>query len=478
MFRLARSRAVAAALAAVVYVGVAGDARASGLYFSDRGVVPLSRGGAWVAGANDVGSIWYNPAGLADAGTSILADFSWLHFTSEFTRRTQVVDAAGTVRIFKSPTVNGTSPVLPIPTIGGSYNFGKKKEFTAAGAIYAPYTAITSYPTQVNGQPSPSRYSLVSLDGSALVGLGGWFAYKPIEQIRLGAGVGALVGTFASSVYFNASPSDRLIGAPEDPNYDAFGQIKVGPIIAPTGNLGVTAVPLEWLRLGVSFNLPVWVNSPGTLQVRLPNAVVFDNASVSGEDVNVKFTLPMIFRAGLEVRPVKPLAVEVTFVREFWSQHDEIAIAPKDVSLVNVTGFPSPFKVSPLVLPRNFADSNSYRAGAQYTVKLTESYTLDMRLGVNYDQSAIPTAYLSPLTIDLDKFTTALGGSLYVGEHWRFDAVFAHIFTKDRDVDPAEAAIPRVNPVRGNPTATEAINGGSYSARADVLGVGLRYQFK
>jgi hypothetical protein len=37
--------------------------------------------------------------------------------------------------------------------------------------------------------------------------------------------------------------------------------------------------------------------------------------------------------------------------------------------------------------------------------------------------------------------------------------------------------VPRVNPVKGNPTQTEAVNGGMYAARADVLGVGLNYRF-
>src|SRR5262249_38225048 len=125
------------------------QAHAAGLYFSDRGVRPLGRGGAFVAGADDIGAVWYNPAGLPDAGTSLLSDFSWLHFTSEYTRATQVADASGTLRRYDFPTVNGTSPVLPIPTLGASYNFGDKNEFTGAFAIIAPYTAITSYPLTV-----------------------------------------------------------------------------------------------------------------------------------------------------------------------------------------------------------------------------------------------------------------------------------------------------------------------------------------
>ncbi len=455
---------------------VSSNAQAAGLYFSDRGVKPLSRGGAWVAGADDIGAVWYNPAGLADAGTSIMVDGAWLNHRSEFTRKTQVVDAAGTVRVYNYPTVEGKSPILPIPTIGGSYNFGRRKQFTVAGAIYAPYTALTSFPETVNGQPAPQRYSLINLDGSALVGVGVWFAYKPIEQIRLGIGVGALAGTFSALTYFNANPADRLIGAPEDPNYDSEGQLKAH-ILSPTGNVGATFEPVKQVRLGIAYSLPIWVNAPGSLQVRLPTSVLFDKATVSGEDVRVKFNLPGIFRVGVEVRPIPELRAELSYAREFWGIHDQIEVRPENVALNGVTGFPSPYYVPSIVLPRHFQDSNSYHLGVQYTVDVFHTYVIDLRAGFSYDQSAVPPAYLSPLTIDMDKYTVAGGGSIHVGKHWRLDATYARIIAKDVDVDPAEAAVPRVNPVRGNPTATEAINGGHYSASANVFGVGANYKF-
>ena len=53
-------------------------ADAAGLFTADRGVRPLGRGGAFVAGADDLGAIWYNPAGLADAGTTLFIDLAWL----------------------------------------------------------------------------------------------------------------------------------------------------------------------------------------------------------------------------------------------------------------------------------------------------------------------------------------------------------------------------------------------------------------
>ena len=113
--RRTTKRLFAAPLLSLLFFSTS-QAHAAGLYFSDRGVRPLGRGGAFVAGADDLGAMWYNPAGLADAGTSILSDFSWLHFTSEYTRRSQATDGSGTVRNYDFPTVNGTSPVLPIPT--------------------------------------------------------------------------------------------------------------------------------------------------------------------------------------------------------------------------------------------------------------------------------------------------------------------------------------------------------------------------
>jgi long-chain fatty acid transport protein len=328
----------------------------------------------------------------------------------------------------------------------------------------------------VNGAPSPSRYSLVSLDGSALVVPGLYLAYRGIDKLRIGAGVQLLTGSFQSSVVFSASPADRVIAAPEDPTYDALSRLSVGPILAPSANAGLIYELAPWMRVGLSGQLPFWVNSPARVRVRLPNAAPFDNARQEGEDARVRFRLPGAVRLGVEFRPTDTLRVEVGFAREFWGIHDEIEIRPQNIQLTGITGFPSPFGVAPISIPRGFRASNSYRIGGEYRFEVA-GYRFDARAGVSYEESAIPRAYLSPLTIDLDKVTVSLGGSLHVGGHWRFDAVYARVFGMGETVSPAEAAVPRVNPVRGNPTQTEAVNGGTYAARADVIGVGLAYRF-
>jgi long-chain fatty acid transport protein len=468
-----RERAIAVAVAlGVLSAGLfEGEARAAGLYFSDRGVRALGRGGAFVAGADDLAAIWYNPAGLADAGSSILVDASWLDFSSNYTRQTQVLGSGGGEYDYTFPATQGTTPFLPIPTIGASFNFGERREWTVALGALAPYTALTSYPAN-----APSRYSLVSLAGSALVETGAWIAWKPAEWFRVGAGFEMIVGTFASSVVMNANPKNRLLAAPEDPAYDALSQITVGPIAAPSGNLGFTIVPDAHVRIGLSGQAPVHISAPATVEVKLPSAPEFDDAKQAGNSADVTFDLPPVFRAGVEVRPVDRLRVELAYVREFWSVQQSIVIQPVSLAIDGITGFPSPFKVSTITIPRDFQDSNSFRLGGELGIPVG-SYSLDARLGLAYETSAIPTAYLSPLTIDLNKFTLGFGVGFHAGRHWRFDALYAHVFAFQTTVSPTEAAIPQINPVRGNPTATETVNGGTYEARAEVVGLGVNYAF-
>jgi long-chain fatty acid transport protein len=454
----------------------ASQAEAAGLYFSDRGVRPIGRGGAFVAGADDGGAAWYNPAGLADAGTAGLADFSFLRFSNEYTRELRVLDADGTWRQFKSPTIHGSSPPIPFPTMVGTYNFGDRKQWTIAGGVLAPMVALASYSATINGEPSPARYALGSFDGSLLAIPGIWGAWKATKQLRFGLGLLALAGVFQSEITFSASPQDRLIGAPEQPEYDADARLRVGPIVAPTLNGGVTYVAAPAIRFGLSGQLPMVVSAPATMQVRLPTSAVFDSARQNGEDAHVRFVLPAIVRAGIEVRPTEETRLELAYVREFWSVHQTIDATPKGVTLDGITGLPPQVKIPVIQIPRGFEDSNSVRLGGEYRIKAS-SYLIDVRMGASYESSAVPKEYLSLSALDFEKVMISIGGSLHVGKNWRLDAVYAHLFASSVYVDPAIARIPRINPIKGNIQYEEPVNGGTYSASADIIGVGAQYKF-
>ena len=477
--RVVSKRAIqpAVLLAAVLCPSVAS---AGGLYFSERGVRPLARAGAFVAGADDLGSIWYNPSGIYDSGDQFLLDASWLHFETEHQRHAIVEqtdpNTGQTVARYEQtfPVVKGVSPVLPIPTIAGSFRV--HPDWSLAFGIEAPYAAITSFPESLDNGPAPQRYALISLDGSLLGVIGGWAAWAPIPEVRVGFGIEALIGTFVSTVMSSACIPDRFFCAIEQPSWDALAQLSAGPIFAPSGNLGATFIPDPDWRIGLGFHLPFWVRAPGTFNSRLPSTPVFETAYQEGEDVGVAFDLPWTLRLGVEWRPVERLRVELSGGVEGWSMHDAITVTPDGAALRNVVGFPDPYYIPDQVIPRHFQESGSVHLGGEYGIEI-HPYQLDVRTGVSFESSAIPSEYLSALTVDMNKVTLAAGVGLHVSG-WRFDLTYAHIFGIDVDVDPETAQIPLLTPVEANPAPKpHSINGGTYGAEANVLGVGFTYQF-
>lgn len=465
---------LAASLGVLGALCSATQAHAAGLYFSDRGVRPMGRAGAFVAGADDAGAIWYNPAGLADTPTSILADFTWLRLTSEYQRQLLIRDASDTLQRVDSPKVQGSTPVLPLPTLIGNYHIPSAK-LSIAGGFYAPYVALAGYAETVAGQPSPARYTLGSFNASRVVLMGTWVGWAPADWVRIGGGVQALMGTVRSTIAFSVSLEDRLLGAPEQPEYDALSQFEIGPFIAPSGNAGLILIPHDSVRIGLSAHTPTVIDSDAKIKVRLPSSAIFDEAKVDGEDAHVKVKLAGIVRAGIEVRPSDPLRIEATFVRELWAAHDKISAEPRNIAIVNLPGGPQRITLPNIDIPRNFKDSDSYRLGGEYELPV-DDYRLALRAGVAYETSAVPDPYLSLSSLDFDKVLVTVGGSLYVGEHWRFDALYAHAFTREVTVRPEDARVGRINPVKGN-APFEPVNGGTYSAGADLIGFGLQYAF-
>jgi len=475
-------RGVALAAAVTSLAGaslLARDARAGGLYFSERGVRPLARGGAFVAGADDLGALWYNPAGLVDAQGTMMADAAFMLFSADYQRETQVIDGAGAVQTYKYPSVHGDTPPLAIPTLALALPIGSERRLTVGAGVYAPYSPLLQWPeTLDDGSPSPSRYSLISLQGSLLAVVEAFAAYKISDEWRIGAGLQLLTGVFQSTVDLGAAPPG-VLAAPQDPNYDALSRTRA-MIATPSGNLGVTWVPSQYVRFGLAGQLPYWIDAPGSVRVRLPTAAIFDGASQSGEDANVKFRLPGELRAGVEVRPVPQLRVELSYERQFWSLHDTIDITPSGVALVNVTALPSPYYIPKISIQRHFQDTNSVHLGGEYRVVDGESTKVDLRAGFGYESSAIPTEYVSPLTIDGDKFTFAGGVGLTFGRA-RFDATFAYVYMPDVYVPPGKAALEVINPVQGYPPPpgppSGTVNGGTYHVTAPIIGLGFQYAF-
>ena len=465
-------------------------APAAGLYYGDRGVRPLGRAGSFIAGGDDLGAIAYNPAGLYEAGAQVLIDGSWVNFSSEYTRQARILQVdpntgqpvGSTVQTFAP--VQGKTPFLPIPTLAVS--FQPHPKWVVALGVFAPYAALPTYPSADNfkgkstaeiANGSPQRYSLITLDGSVLAVIAAGAAFAPIKELRLGVTAGMLTGKFNTTVAFSGCIPERFLCAQESPSWDVLTQLDVGPIFSPYGALGAVWIPHPSWRVGVSSQLPIYVRASATLKTRLPATPIFEKAKQDGEDASVAFDLPWNVKWGLENRSIENLRVELGGAFERWSMHDSIRMTPHNISLTDVALLPKQLFIPPIALQRNFQDSASVRLGGEYGFEI-KNVPLTARAGVSYESSAIPKEYLSVLTLDAGKITTALGASVKVGK-LRVDFTYAHLFAFDTTVSPSEAKITQVSPVSANPAKNpDYINGGIYNQRADVIGLGIAYTFE
>lgn len=457
-------------------------ARAAGLYFSERGVRPLARGGAFVAGADEIDAVFHNPAGLSGSGSRFLLDGTWIGFSGSYTRRilTEQVDPntgrpTGAEFERTEPTVRPTASPLMIPTLGYSNNLGTK-HFDFALALGAPYALTGAWPRDVSGQPAPQRYSILSTDGSVLLVLGGWAAWRPAKWLALGAGVELLTGSLHTDVAISACLPDRFLCAPEQKDYDTTAKLRTSQIFAPSGNLGVTVTPTDSLRIGAAFQLPYWIHTPATLELGLPSAPLFSGARQSGDSAEVELRLPWTARVGVEVRPWDATRLEVAYVHEHWSMHDAISVTPTDVSLRGVQNLPDPFRVQPIALERHFRDSHSVRLGGEQRLPIRDGHVA-LRAGVMYETSAVPKEYVSVASLDGNKLIVGTGLG-WQSRRLRVDFLLAHVFLADIDVSTSEAALSPASAVQANPPQLpRRVNAGTYSAGATLIGLGMSLDF-
>jgi long-chain fatty acid transport protein len=448
-------------------------AHAGGLYLFDRGARALSRGGAFVAGADDPQSLWYNPAGLADSKNQILSDAVLsLMVNSSFTR-TNTVDG----NTYEYPSLKPRPLPLPIPTLAISHKLGLK-DWTFGLGVFAPNTIIMGWPqsAKVNGtnQPASTRYSLLGrgLRGSILANLALGAAWEPIDGLKIGADAQVIVGQFRARQALSAC--DRSVCAQtEDPEYDAEADMKL-TTAAITGVFGII-YDAKILRLGASLMLPYKLKGKADLDLTLPTAGIFEGATLRGSkkaDVGINF--PLIMRFGSELRPVKALRMEGAFVIEKWSTQKEIKIEPNGLQIENVVGIGT-YDVGPVTIQRKMKDTWSLRGGMEIFIPRRWSpwgLKWALRGGLAYEKGAFNSAAMTPLTLDSDKVILSGGFGVNLHKRVRFDTVLGYMFMKDMTVTDSSIRQPQaIRPTKedyGTP-----LGNGKYKMDALFLGGAL-----
>jgi long-chain fatty acid transport protein len=481
----ARSTVVAAAgVATISAIGLStSSARAGGLFLSERNARAGARAGAFVAGADDGAAFTYNPAGLVEAGTSIFLDATYVRGSLDYTRKAPLLardpNTGAIVRGYEQTfaTAHGKTPFVPIPTIVAT--FGITRDLVVAVGAYAPLGQLYTFPDTVKGKPAPQRYTVASLDGSALIVTGLSAAYRPIKQIQIGMGFNVMFGTVMTEATLGTCVPDRFVCAPEQPEFDARSKLTAGGILAPSANFGIQILPTDSVRFGASFDLPRNLKSDGKIQTRLPSSPLFDNAKQVGDQIGVSMKLPWVARVGVEVRPGKQTRIELAATYEAWSAHDRIEAKPKNIELQDIALFPPAYRLGDINIERKYQDSYSVKVGGEQRIPIG-SMALDARLGVGYEKSAVPNAYVSALSMDANKAILALGAGFHPTKNLRIDASAVMYVSSAVDVSVDDAKLYRVAAVRANaPDSPDTpINAGKYVASTQAYSLGVRYAFQ
>jgi long-chain fatty acid transport protein len=469
-----------------------GPAQAGGMFLGTHGARPTARGGAFVAGADDLNAIYYNPAGVVlshpdSDGWSILFDAGLVLQHVAYTRNDAGIERP---TVYSDGGVLGGAPLI-IPQLAFARTWRKPFGAMSIGiGLWIPYSGLTRYPeasydTEADRrqvpEASPQRYQLLGLHDGSITRATLMAVLNPVvsfsllgDKLQLGIGPQLMLLWFRAKMMLNGCP--QVMCPPENPDYDA---LVVAQAFAPVPSLNLGAIyrPLDWLKVGLAFQLPFLVRSAyGTVDTRLPSSELFNGASVEGRRASLAVNLPPILRLGTELTTWQQrLRIELAYTAEFWSVQDRLVVTPQDVSLVNVKGFDT-YKLGTVAIERQLQTTHALHLGLEATLW---KY-VGARLGGMFESGAMPDATFTILSPDSRKGMIAVGaffpGVRFGSAEWRFDLGYARVIQPDRVIAPEDSQLAPQNPIRpdiGTGPGQGGIGGGRYQVSYDVFTLGL-----
>lgn len=427
----------------------------AGQFFTARGARPLARAGAFVAGADDLEAVYWNPAGISQTGwISTLIDMGFLLQRVHYDR----VDSGGN----RLPGVDDNNQVLPMPMVAVSWRPNvANQRLTFALAAFTPYSGIPRYP--VDG---PQRYSEVSLEGSTMVTLELAMSVRILPQLYLGFGFQNLFASFRNQSV--SAGCTQLDCAPEDPNFDSPTEFNASSMFTPSGNIGALVVLPPYVRIGASFQLPYFIRAKGKAKSRLPSDPLYDGAVMRGDRMDAVFDFPWALRAGVEVRPIPALRIEVAGSYEAWQMHDRVRFIPHGIFVDNMV-LAKTYELKETVLERNMQGVFSLHIGGEFEAIKNR---LSVLAGYMYETSGIPDETLTVLTPDGEKHLLSLGVAVRIGKV-RLDLSYGHVFQADRTVTNSRSM--QLAPMQ--PSIAVPVGNGTYKVANDVIAVGVEARF-
>lgn len=412
--------------------------------------------------ADNVTTIYYNPAGLAfGAGHRVFIDANFVFRTAEYTRPEEAIDnpAPTPDEVAALTGTNQLSNFLIVPFAGFATDFGLDIPLSAGVAFFVPFggssswdevDAVPNHPGSIDG--SQRWYNIDGVLRTFAVSLG--VAYQ-IEPIRLSIGL-------SGNAYF--SEVDTLRARNGD-GRDTLRQ--------PSGDLAEGRSRLEGTStdIGIGGGLlweavedVLWVGAsyqsqPGFGEIELEGTLynLLGTAPLSTTNIAITQGLPDVIRFGVRVRPVPDLELRLHGDFTRWSTFEQHCIVNTDVATnieevcsVAETGEQIGSETDGIVqdLIRRWEDSFGVRFSGSYYL----GDSLELFAEVGYDSNAIPDESLEPALQDFEKMTATLGGRYQFTDWFAASLSANNAFYFERDTRGVATA-DRFNPPSRQPSS-------------------------
>ncbi len=395
---------------------------ASTYYMSDVGIRAMGRGGAFVAGADDISAQWYNPSALTRIqGSHFQIDLMGVKQEMYFDRQDYPgngpkVDGNPT-DLITDPIRNGASP-LPIPHFGFIHDFGNP-DLTVLLGFTTPYATDISYP-----EGGAQRYSLEdSIVIHTFTGPAVAYKIKPWLSVGVGTSWNYMIVGQSMQVGLQV-PFGPCDGTTEDPQCDIGFEAFTKDNRMFTWNVSATVESMdERFAAAVMFQPKIKYDATGWLKADFSNNLFHTNGTITSETseddyITIETYLPIIVRTGVLFRPRTDFEVELSAVYEGWSSMQSLDITNVDMTIEMIEAVGNAEITDDISLPTNFKDAYSVRLGWDWDI----SKVWNIRQGLMFEATGLKPAYMSPALIDRNKIGMGLGASWSPTPGWTIDS--------------------------------------------------------
>ena len=395
--------------AALILVMI-GGAFANGISLNSIGTRAMGMGGAMVGLADDVTSIYWNPAGLSNInGTFIGFYFSGISPMASYAWNFQ------TIGIDVNAETN--SNIYPCPNLFATY---QTDQWTFGLGIFVPAGLGTEWNgddlLQISGGTALKWMSQI-----AVIDIAPSVAYKISDEFSLGLAVNIYYAMFDLKRPAEVAPNTFMQYVEESTGTGvgfSFGaQYKIN----------------EMLSIGGSVRTKTTVGMSGTAQ---NDAFAAANATETDFDRDVSW--PLWIAGGVALKPTERLILSLDIQYSQWSKSADEFVTKYQSEVWQ--GALEPTDSHKLIL--NWEDATQIRFGSEYFA----SENLALRFGYYYDPAPSPDETLNIL-FPSSTNDVITGGIGYKIDNWSFDLAGEYLFGGERDI-AAELNNP-VNPLEG-----------------------------